>query len=218
MTPLGHVILISSQRAEFEGLLWASLWVKVDSGWSMYNWEVRSISFSFCISFSPETTSAPARACGHFFSLFPRGVKVHNNSFPSFFFFCYTHTLRGGKSWTLLLLWFNPIVPWSRAWYLLSNEVGVLLKTRQPFSSSYKPFAIPFSLSLSSPSLLFFFAWAFWSHLCHSFEILLTAAHLKHGFWSLTMFFGHVKISRGRHELFVIAICIQTAGLHFICI
>lgn len=205
------------KEQSFEGLLWSSLWVKVDSGWSICNWEVRSISSSFCISFFPETTSAPARACSHCFSLFHRAVKVNNNYFPSFLSVTLTlWEVGSGKSCTLLLLWFNPVVLWSRPWCLLSNEVGVLLETREPFSSSYKPFAIPFSLFLSSPSVLFFFAWAISSHLCHSFKILL--AHLKHGFWSLTMLFGQVKMYRGPHELFVIAICIQTAGLHFICI
>lgn len=166
------------KEQSFEGLLWLSLWEEIDSVWSMCNWEVRSISSSFCISFFfPETSSAPARACSHCFSLFPKRVKAHYKSSPSFLPVTLTlWEVGGGKSCTLLLLWFNPVVLWSRAW---------CLKTRQPFSSSYKPFAIP--LSLSSPSPLFFFACAYWSHLCHSLEILLAAAHLKHRFWSLRL-------------------------------
>lgn len=39
-------------RQNFEGLLWPSLWVEVDSGWSKCNLRVRrSISPSFCVSF-----------------------------------------------------------------------------------------------------------------------------------------------------------------------
>lgn len=149
--------LSPAKEQSFEDLLWPSLWVKVDSGWSMCNWDVRSISSSFCISFFLEIISAPARACSHCFFLFLKGLKVHNRSFPSFLSVTLTlWEVGGGKSCTLLL-WFNPVVLWSRVWCLQSNEVGMLLKTRQPFSSSYKPFCHSFlSISQFSQSSFLF--------------------------------------------------------------
>lgn len=165
-----------------------------------------------------ERASAPVRACSHCFSLFPKAVEVHYNFFPPFLPVPLTLWEAGGStSCTLLHLWYNLVILWGRARCLLSTEVGMLLKTRHLFSSSYKPFDHLF-LSQLSQSFLHLCPCFLKSpyNLCHSFEILLAAAPLKQGFLlSQTMFSWQVKISGGPRGLYVISICIQTAGLNF---
>lgn len=182
----------------------------------MCNWEVaRSISPFLCISFFLRQLQLQS---GHVVTASLSSLKDWKfiiTFLPSFLPVPLTlWEAGGGKSCSLLHLWLTMSFCGAEC---CQPKSGCSYKLDSSFLQVTNLFTIP-SSQLSQ----------FFLHLCsyflklyynqhHSFETLLAAAPLKQGFLlSQTMFSWQVKISRGSHGLYVISVCIQTAGLHFI--